>query len=79
MSLQLCFPCGLFPSGFPTNILHTFLLFPIHATCPAHLILFHFVHYNFSSIWWMQKSHHWLIYYGEIHTVIPNNLIYRWT
>jgi len=32
-------PRGLFRSGFPTKILYTFLIFPIHATCPAHLIL----------------------------------------
>jgi hypothetical protein len=27
------------PKGFPTKILHTFLISPICATCPAHLIL----------------------------------------
>jgi hypothetical protein len=32
-------PSGLFPYGFPTNILYAFLLSPIRAACPAHLIL----------------------------------------
>jgi hypothetical protein len=32
-------PSGLFPSGFPTNNLYTFLFSPIRATCPAYLTI----------------------------------------
>jgi hypothetical protein len=40
---RLGLPSRLFPSGFPTNILYTFLFSPIHATRPAHVIRFDFI------------------------------------
>jgi hypothetical protein len=40
--LRLGLPSGLFPSSFPTNILHAFLFSQIRATCLAHRILFDF-------------------------------------
>jgi hypothetical protein len=41
--LRLGLPSGLFPSGFPTNNIYTFLFSPIRATCPTHFILLDFI------------------------------------
>jgi hypothetical protein len=37
--IHLGLPSSLFPSDFPTNILHVFLLSPVRATCPDNLSL----------------------------------------
>jgi len=37
--ISLGLSSGLFPSGFPTEILYAFLICLIRTTCPAHLIL----------------------------------------
>jgi len=39
LHLRLGLPSGVFPSGFPTEILYAFLVYPKRATYPAHLIL----------------------------------------
>jgi hypothetical protein len=50
--LRLCaylrpdLPNGLFPSDFLSNVMYTFLVPPLHAECPAHIILFR-VHFQF--------------------------------
>jgi hypothetical protein len=41
--LRLCLPSDLLPSGYPTNILNSFVFFSIRATCPVHLTLFYLI------------------------------------
>ena len=52
--LRLGLPSGLFHSGFPTKTLYTPLSSPIHATCPAHLILLDFI----TALYWVRSTNH---------------------
>jgi len=41
--LLLGLPSGLFPSGFPTDILYAFVISSMHTTCPAPIILVYLI------------------------------------
>jgi hypothetical protein len=41
--IRLGLPSGLFPSGFPTNILYTLIFAPIRATCPPNPIFLYVI------------------------------------
>ena len=43
LHLRLSLPSGPFPSGFASKTVNTSLQTSIRATCPAHLILLHFI------------------------------------
>jgi hypothetical protein len=43
MSLWLCLPNGLFPSGFPIKTLYEFTFSPMRATCSRHHTLLNLI------------------------------------
>jgi hypothetical protein len=48
--LRLCFPSGLFPLGFHTQTLYTFIESPVHSTRSLHHILLDFI--KPEDMWW---------------------------
>jgi hypothetical protein len=60
--LRLGLPSGLFPSGFPTNILYVFFI-TIRATFPANLILYS-VCIRGGSSWPLHRDHSDLLCLG---------------
>jgi hypothetical protein len=62
-----CLPSGLFPSGFPTNILYTFLVSPIRSTTPPISI------YSSKEIYILEVD----ITYFCMHLSLPQFLLHR--
>jgi hypothetical protein len=54
--MYACLPNGLLPSHLPTKILYAPLLFFIHATYPAHLILLYFITRKITGNYWSWSS-----------------------
>jgi len=71
--LRLGLPSGLLPSVFPTKILYTCLLSPIHATCPAHLILLNFIT---QTIWCVASNCNYLDYFFNV--ISSNSMLVLW-
>jgi len=71
--LRLGLPSGLFPSGFPNKTLYTTFLFPIRATCHAHLI--------FSILsrekYWVMSTDHSAPHYAVLSTPLLPHLSLR--
>ena len=65
--LLLGLPSGLFLSGFHTKTLYTPLLFPIRATCPAHLTLLDFITRTICGEEYRQFSSSLCVFYMFVH------------
>jgi len=72
---RLVLPSGLFPSGFPNRILYTFLIYPMRATWPAHLILLDFSTLTIlAGAYFYKKNAHCILHVFMIKT---GNIIYE--
>jgi hypothetical protein len=62
--LRLCLPPSLFPSGFPTKILYTFLISPLRTTCPAHSNLLDLIIFRITAKSTNHEAPHYVISSG---------------
>jgi len=77
--LRLGFPSSLFPSRFPTKILYAFLMYPVHAPCPAHLVLLHLITLTiFGEVYKLRSSSlHGLLHLATISSLLGPNILLR--
>jgi hypothetical protein len=67
---------GLFPCGFPTNILYEFLFSPIRATCPVHIFR-DLIIFNYTSGRVQGQIYFYLIISGNRFTPMVNLLFFE--
>ena len=79
LSSHLCqgLPSDLFPSGCPTKTLYTPISYPIHATCPAHLILLDLITWIIYGKEYKSLSSHHVLFSTQVTSSLlgPNTLL----